>query len=1110
MQRARGRGRSKIMDLFDIKKRGARGQLRLWFLSHLFGCISISRDRRSHLSLCDGSIVYVCWLETWFGLLLLRIVLQNVGLAPPVSVNGDLYDPFASLTLQAACFIRTILVGFGCVMYALGKFVQRIPLVGYFIWPFFKLFVETVRITNPPSLNNQRERLQNCLSKNAPVVVFLRRPSSWFVRTAIEAGFFVSSQEFENHVTGLFADLCAYQRGQPHPSVNICPIAYATNRAHVEDSPLWDAVFGSREAPGVSRELLDFLYDRRPSLLRGGPLISVPQRQEEHPTVADSDLAVQLRDEVDTRIETELRVVCGRKLRPHRQLLEIVLKTSRVQQEINNEVNSSHVSRKKVERRALSLVSRMASHPTMAFVRGLNIFLNYAFYHLFGGIHVDEAGLERIRKVSAKAPVVYLPTHKSHADYLILSYVLYHYDLALPHIAAGDNLNIPLVGTLFRRCGAFFIRRSFRDDPLYAAIAAEFVKRLLVEGRSIEFFVEGGRSRSGKVGQPKMGMLKFVTEAILSEQVPDAYVVPISIDYTKVIETASYSSQLLGNVKQKESLSAVLKLRKLLNLDFGHVTVHFAKPISLASFIKSTVERCSEKSSRPFDPVASMDDRRNLVGALAHRVVADINSVVVTMPTTLIATILLTYSARAISKTELMKRVLWLRGEILSRGGQVSKWHDSETEHVVTEAIGYLGPLLKMPKKAIEPMLRPRESRRLELSYYRNQVLRLFIEECIIVCALKSILNRAEEAQSVLTSPMTASPVSFERTESSPWVDTRIGDSSDIDMTSTYQTPPLMMHCTPPRRDGHTIKPAVVNISHPPRISQDKATSFDSSPGTPLDMPVSMDQPGVFAVVTKEKRLMISEEALVPEVQFLVQMMKPELPFRHVDLALQMKTHQGVFERLVGRGTLHYVTTTDQTGRQCAWYSIPEPGDHACTLAPHSSDLPSFAIPQTPPQSLTFPPVPSPQGPSPFSGAFSQTSAPPAHAICFFLCALVWPLIDSYWVVGLSLLSLIGPETPKLVPEQHLLQRAQQIAETLFQEGTLCYCEAVSLEALTSSMSYFVQHGVISREYVSDSDSIRTSSVVRLLPPYTEESNLSVLIDHIGSFRRLPVQGADS
>ena len=92
---------------------------------------------------------------------------------------------------------------------------------------------------------------------------------------------------------------------------------------------------------------------------------------------------------------------------------------------------------------------------------------------------VNESALKKIRLLSRerKGPIIFCPTHRSYVDFLLVSSVLYNYDMEVPHICAGEDLMmIKGISHIFRMSGAFFMRRTFKGDPLYKAIFTAYVE----------------------------------------------------------------------------------------------------------------------------------------------------------------------------------------------------------------------------------------------------------------------------------------------------------------------------------------------------------------------------------------------------------------------------------------------------------------------------------------------------------------------------------------------------------------------------------------------------------------------------------------------------------
>src|SRR5690606_15879867 len=186
----------------------------------------------------------------------------------------------------------------------------------------------------------------------------------------------------------------------------------------------------------------------------------------------------------------------------------------------------------------------IAADFSLLMTKFLAVVLTPVFQLIYDGLEVDEEGLEKVREAARDGRIVVIPSHKSHIDYLIISYIFFEYGLVPPHIAAGDNLNFPPVGTMFRRSGAFFIRRQFKGDDLYALCLKRYIGKLLLEGHPIEFFIEGGRSRIGKLLSPRFGMLRMVVDSYLEQPTGPVRIIPCNVAYERVIEGQSHQKEV--------------------------------------------------------------------------------------------------------------------------------------------------------------------------------------------------------------------------------------------------------------------------------------------------------------------------------------------------------------------------------------------------------------------------------------------------------------------------------------------------------------------------------------------------------------------------------------
>ena len=355
------------------------------------------------------------------------------------------------------------------------------------------------------------------------------------------------------------------------------------------------------------------------------------------------------------------------------------------------------------------------------------------------GIYVDRQEIDRLRTFATmaakqKRSIILLRCHKSHRDYVSLQLICYRLGFTLPVVVAGDNLNFPLVGSFLQHAGAMWIRRNFDKDPLYITLVQTYIDTLLQNGYNFECFIEGSRSRTGKLLGPRFGILSFLLDSVISGRTEDAYICPVSSQYDKVIEVDSYVNELLGRPKQKENLSGFLSASSVLTLKLGRVDVRFHEPWSLKDFIKSQETRPSHAPSQG-NGQRSKEVRARMLRTLGYKVLSDINAVSVVMPTALVGTILLTLRGRGVGRSELIRRVDWLCSRIKTKGGRVAHFHGAPTGYVVDRALEVLGPSLVGNVEGLAEQTFYAVDR-FQMSFYRNMTIHLFISESLIAAAM--------------------------------------------------------------------------------------------------------------------------------------------------------------------------------------------------------------------------------------------------------------------------------------------------------------------------------------------------------------------------------------
>ncbi|KAI9365062.1 hypothetical protein BD770DRAFT_433317 [Pilaira anomala] len=384
-------------------------------------------------------------------------------------------------------------------------------------------------------------------------------------------------------------------------------------------------------------------------------------------------------------------------------------------------------------------ISTLDSNRTLRFFAFIVNNLLVRLYHQ--GVHIRESEWVELKRVAImaqekKQSLIFLPSHKSHIDYLVVSYLMFRLGIQIPHIVAGDNLDMPILGKILKSSGAVFIRREWGNDELYKTILDEYISTVLAEGMNFECFVEGTRSRLGKLLQPKLGIVKIILDAFVNQRFEDCHIVPISLGYDKIIETSSYATELLGAPKAKESLWGILTNSSILQLKWGRVDVRVGKPYSLKNWIDEQI-----KMRGPMD-LTDQHQKSILLKSLGYRVLADINAISVVMPSALVGTVILTLRGRGVGRSELIRRVDWLKKIIEDKGGQVSEFHEMSTGEIVDKTVVIHKELIgeRKGKDIVEPTFYPIEA--FELSYYRNQVIHLFVEEAIVCAALYSVIKK--------------------------------------------------------------------------------------------------------------------------------------------------------------------------------------------------------------------------------------------------------------------------------------------------------------------------------------------------------------------------------
>jgi glycerol-3-phosphate O-acyltransferase len=406
-----------------------------------------------------------------------------------------------------------------------------------------------------------------------------------------------------------------------------------------EKPGLKNIFFGYKDKPGCIRKIvLFFRHNRKAFIDFGTPVDLKTYLAERTEGLTDAQIARELRSLLIDRIDAQKRIILGPVMKSRQQLKETVLQDPKIMEAIREEAGGGRKKLMAVRKKAGGYFDEIAADYNQTYVQFGHMILSRVWKRLFDGIDVVTSELGAVREYARRGPLIYIPSHKSHVDYLALNYILFEHHMHIPRIAAGRNLAFWPMGNYFRKAGAFFIRRSFSGAKLYSRVFSRYIRALLQEGHPLEFYIEGGRSRSGKLILPKIGFLSILIEAFNEGYCDDLVFVPASIVYDRIPEERAYLNEMDGGVKEAESFKQMLKARHFLKRSYGKIYIRFGKPVSFKEYLDSA------------DP-----ETHQLHRQLALDLIRSINDVTLVTPLALVASAVLTTHRRGFHLPQLVE-----------------------------------------------------------------------------------------------------------------------------------------------------------------------------------------------------------------------------------------------------------------------------------------------------------------------------------------------------------------------------------------------------------------------------------------------------------------------
>jgi glycerol-3-phosphate O-acyltransferase len=523
-----------------------------------------------------------------------------------------------------------------------------------------------------------------------------------------------------------FQTLLELHKKNPDCNVLMHPVALFWGRNAGREEPT-GALTSDIEVPRLWKRLMILLFAGRNIMLRVSRPVSLRFMADRY--ADDDNLGHKLSRVARTHFSRLRHAVAGPRLWSRDEMIRSLLRTPVLRQAIEDEARVKKISPAKAEQRARGYLEEIAADYREGLIRFGDRVMTWLWNRLYNGIDVRHGKV--VRELAQDGhEIIYVPCHRSHMDYLLLSYVIYKEGLVPPHIAAGVNLNFWPAGPIFRRGGAFFIRRSFRGNKLYSTAFREYLGRLFQKGYSVEYFMEGGRSRTGRLLAPKTGMLAMTFQGQLRGITRPISLVPVYIGYEHVMEVNTYHKELRGNNKQKESVFQVFGiLRKLRN--FGHGYVTFGKPVRLDEYLDVEQPDWRESSTRGVEEPAKPNWLTPQVNKLADKLMRHLNDGAVVNSVNLSGLCLLCAENNSLTKEELVNQ---LDGYLaLLRGVPYSSYAvvpDTNGETLWQQACKM--DKFVVTRDAVGEVASLNSEQAISLTYYRNNVLHLFVVPALV------------------------------------------------------------------------------------------------------------------------------------------------------------------------------------------------------------------------------------------------------------------------------------------------------------------------------------------------------------------------------------------
>jgi glycerol-3-phosphate O-acyltransferase len=647
-----------------------------WFAKRFFGEITLDEPTVTRLRALEsaGSVVYVMRYASRLDYFLFNWLFLRHGLRLSTFANGIRFDYYRPL------------------------------------WQALRGRLHAVRNRRGALSESDRDRVHAQVQRGSSLFVFLRteRLGSWLLGRRHVATAERSDLDMLAEAVG-----AAWDGATP---VAVVPIALFWRPGPRSERRFLNLAYGAATRPTDFAKVASFLVNYHNLAVKVADPIDLTGFVQQRRAEGEAAVARKVRRSILVFLYREEKVVEGPTLRPRHKVQETVLASPRVRVAIEERARERGRSAEAARADAEKMFREIAANMNSTLLAVLNVLCTAVFRRVF--VSIETSGLEKVAEYAKRHPIVLVPSHRSYFDFLLLSVLFYAHHLVPPHILARENMAFGPFGVIFRRAGAFFMRKVL-DDPLYKEVFRAYVEYLVREGFTQEFFIEGSRSRTGRSMAPKLGFLSWDVDAFLTSQRRDLFFVPIAITYERLIEEGSMLDELSGGTKKDESMLGLVRARKVLRRRWGSAHISFGEPISLADSIGDRRARFALEANEE-----DAAEKRRFVDDLAQRVVERINAATFANATAVGACVFLGETRRGMLRNEFTRRMQELVDLLRLQDARLTPalLHDQPD---FNDAIAFLrrSDLVETKSDPRGEILFYEEDKRRVLDIYRNGIL---------------------------------------------------------------------------------------------------------------------------------------------------------------------------------------------------------------------------------------------------------------------------------------------------------------------------------------------------------------------------------------------------